>query len=309
MQNVLVTGGAGYIGAVVVDDLLRSGFKVTVIDRFSRGNISLMQHCHFPELSFFAGDVRDEKLMKKHIKSADFIISLAALVSPKACENQEDLAIDINIKSIDLLNSLRADSQPLFFISTNIGYGTQSKISCYDESSPLEPNSIYGKTKVAAESIVSRRGEYIIFRPASAYGISPAMKNHLLLHYYVSRAVAEGALVVYEPEAIRNFIHVRDISRAILHCMKNYNEMKNNIFNLGSSNSNLTKREIVELIRESLPTLYIHFAEISQDPDNRNYLVSNEKIENSGFICKYSLKDGISELIKYYKLLKQVTRE
>lgn len=309
MRNILVTGGAGYIGAVLVKRLLQDGFHVTVLDNFSRRNTALLEFCAYRHFDFVCGDIRDEALVKSLLKTTDAIVGLAAQVSPKACENKEQLATDVNVTAVDLLNKLRSNAQPVFFPSTNIGYGTKAKSDLYTEDSPLEPNSIYGKTKVAAERLLMDRGEFVIFRPASAFGVSPSMKSHLLVNYYVSKAVADGYIVAYEPDSRRNFIHVEDVARCFSFCITNYHTVKNEIYNIGLNTANITKRELIELIQSCQPGVHAHYAEIGADPDRRDYLVSTDKIERKGFTCENTLRDGIQELIKYYKMKSAITRE
>lgn len=306
-MRILVTGAAGYIGAILTQDLLLEGHEVIALDSFSRGKGSLLGCCSYSTFSFHQGDVRDAALMKALVGKADAIVSLAALVSPQSCLGKEAKAFDINVSSIKLLNDLRSANQPLLFMSTNIGYGTKERKAVYTEEDPLHPNSVYGLTKVAAEEVIAEKPGYVIFRPASAFGVSPTMQDHLLLNYYVSRAVEDRNLVLYDAAFRRNFIHVRDMSKAIRFTLVHHDRMKDNIFNLGMSDADMTKLELAQKIKAHLKDLYIHCHEgAATDPDARNYCVSNRKLESTGFSCSYSIEAGIRELIGYYQMKKMI---
>jgi nucleoside-diphosphate-sugar epimerase len=305
--KILITGAAGYIGAVLTDELISEGHEVTAYDNFSRGKGSLLQFCRHSSFRYVQGDVRDKMKMAAVVGSCDVIVSLAALVSPQACVGNAEKARDINVGSIELLNGLRSPSQPLLFMSTNIGYGTKSPKELYTELDPLEPNSIYGVTKVEAEKIISSKPGYVIYRPASAFGISPGMKDHLLLNYYTSRAVEDGSLMVYDAAFRRNFIHVRDIARSISFTISHFDRMRDNVYNLGISDGGTTKMDLALAIKRQIGALYIHSHSNSTDPDHRDYVISNAKIEAKGFKCRYSIDDGIRELIGYYRMRKLIS--
>jgi nucleoside-diphosphate-sugar epimerase len=304
--KILVTGAAGYLGSVLSEELLDRGQAVTAIDSFSRGKTSLLACCRHPGFRFFPGDVRDAALMRTLVKEADAIVALAALVSPQSCVGRAEEAQAINVESIRLLNSLRSPAQPLLFMSTNIGYGTKERKELYTEEDPLEPNSIYGRTKVEAEKIVQSKAGFVIYRPASAFGISPRMQDHLLLNYFVSKAVEDGHLVVYDASCRRNFIHVRDVARALGFTLERFGRMKDQIYNLGISGPGLTKLALAERIKEHVGRLPIFLHDQATDPDARNYVVSHAKIEAEGFRCHFSIDDGIRELIGYYRMRKLV---
>jgi nucleoside-diphosphate-sugar epimerase len=305
-MKILVTGAAGYLGSVLTGELLDEGHAVTALDSFSRGKSSLLACCRHPSFRFVQGDVRDAALMKSLVPEADLVIALAALVSPQSCVAKEEKAYDINVGSIRLLNDLRSPSQPLLFMSTNIGYGTKERKELYTEEDPLQPNSIYGLTKVAAESVIMDKEGFVIYRPASAFGISPHMQDHLLLNYYVSKAVGDGNLDVYDAGYRRNFIHVRDVARSLIFTIGHYAAMKNQVYNLGLSEPGTTKLVLAEKIRGHLGHLYIHCHDQATDPDARDYLVSNTKIERHGFRCQFTIDDGIRELIGYYRMKKLI---
>ena len=305
-MKILVTGAAGYIGSVLVPSLLDEGHAVTALDCFSRGKVSLLPCCRERSFSFVQGDIRDAALIKSLVKDADLIIALAALVSPQSCAAKEEKAYDINVGAIKLLNDQRSPSQPLFFMSTNIGYGTKERKDFYTEEDPLQPNSTYGLTKVAAENVIRDKEGFVIYRPASAFGISPHMQDHLLLNYYVSKAVEDGHLVVYDGSCKRNFIHVRDICRGIRLTISRYSQMKNNIYNLGISDTETTKLALAERIKRHIDPLHIFCHNQATDQDARNYIVSNAKIERHGFKCQFTIDDGIKELIGYYRMRKLI---
>jgi nucleoside-diphosphate-sugar epimerase len=306
-MKILITGAAGYIGAVLTDELIREGHEVTAYDNFSRGKGSLLQSCSHASFRYIQGDVRDRAKMTAAVGACDAIVSLAALVSPQACVGNAEKAHAINVSSIALLNELRSAAQPLLFMSTNIGYGTKSRKDVYTELDPLEPNSIYGVTKVEAEKIISDKPGYVIYRPASAFGISPGMKDHLLLNFYTSRAVEDGSLMIYDAQFKRNFIHVRDIARSISFTFSHFDQMRDNVYNIGISDGGTTKMDLAQAIKRQLGGLYIHTHSNSTDPDHRDYVISNAKIEAKGFKCRYSIDDGIRELIGYYRMRKLVS--
>jgi nucleoside-diphosphate-sugar epimerase len=301
-MRILITGAAGYIGAVLTDELIGDGHEVTAYDNFSRGKGSLLQCCSHARFRYVQGDVRDRVKMAAAVGSCDAIVSLAALVSPQACVGNAEKAQSINVDSIAMLNELRSPAQPLLFMSTNIGYGTKSRKDVYTELDPLEPNSIYGLTKVEAERIISGKPGFVIYRPASAFGISPGMKDHLLLNFYTSRAVEDGSLVVYDAEFKRNFIHVRDIARCVSFTISHFDRMRDNVYNIGISDGGTTKMDLAQAIKRQLGELPIHCHSNSTDPDRRDYVISNAKIEAKGFKCRYSIDDGIRELIGYYRM-------
>ena len=303
-MKVLVTGAAGYIGSIVVGELLAAGYSVVALDSFSTGKNSLLPFCLFPTFTFIKGDVRDADLMARLVKKVDLIIALAALVSPQSCAGKPKQAYEVNVQAIELMSGLRSSTQPLLFMSTNIGYGTREKKAVYTELDPLQPNSIYGQTKVLAEALVSEKSGFCIYRPASAFGISPRMQDHLLLNYYVQKAVAENSIIIFDANFERNFIHVRDIARCILFTIANWNIMKDSIYNIGISKPRLTKLDLAQLVKKYLPSINIEVREGLTDEDGRDYCIDNRKIEDKNFHCVYSVEDGIIELVKYYQMQK-----
>lgn len=304
--NILVTGGAGYIGSVLVPKLLDKGAEVTVLDNFMHNqSASLLDVCINPKLSVVRGDVRDEKMLGKLMEGQDFIIPLAALVGAPLCNKFKEEAKSINLEAIKLILKLRKKGQKIIFPNTNSGYGIGESGTFCTEESPLNPISIYGKTKVAAEKAILADGNAIVFRLATVFGVSPRMRLDLLVNDFVYRAVTDRFVVLFEADFKRNYIHIRDVVRAFLHCIDNFEKMKNQVYNVGLSDANFSKRELCDQIKKVVSDFYYHEAEIGQDPDKRNYIVSNEKIEKTGFKPKYSLMDGIRELIKGYQVVKR----
>lgn len=305
-MKILVTGAAGYIGSVLVPELLRSGHEVTAIDNFLYNQSSLLDVCNFKTLNLVRGDVRDEALIKKHLEGQDFIIPLACIVGAPACSRDPIAARTINLEAIQLILKLRSESQKIIFPNTNSGYGRMAEgVAFCDETSPLDPVSLYGQLKVQAEKELLEAGNAITLRLATVFGISPRMRLDLLVNDFVYRALNDGAVVLFEPHFKRNYIHVRDVVRAFIHALDNFETMKNQTYNVGLSDANLSKLELCEEIKKQIPRFVFVESKIGEDPDKRNYIISNEKIEKTGFKTQVSLVDGISELIKGYQVIKR----
>lgn len=305
MSKILVTGGAGYIGSTLVPELLKKGHEVTVIDNFSHNQPSLMDCCHYKTFQVVRGDVRDRNLMTKLVPGMDFIMPLAGIVSAPACARDPLAATSINLDAIKLILELRTPEQKIIFPNTNSGYGVgQEDVYC-DENTPLNPISLYGKTKVEAEKAILAAGNAIVFRLATVFGISPRMRLDLLVNDFTYRAVNDRFIVLFESHFKRNYIHVRDVARAFIFGMENFEQMKNEPYNVGLSDANLSKKELCEEIKKQVPDFYFVEAQIGEDPDKRNYIVSNAKIEKAGFKPEVSLQDGIAGLIKGYQVLKR----
>lgn len=306
MSKILVTGGAGYIGSLLVPKLLSLGNEVTVIDNFMYNQTSLLDVCNNKSLTVVRGDARDEKLVSRHALDKDFLIPLACLVGAPLCDRDPVGAQTINKDAVLMLLKLRASGQKIIFPNTNSGYGRmQEGVAHCDENSPLEPVSLYGRLKVETEKALLEAGDAITLRLATVCGISPRMRLDLLPNDFVYRAVNDRAVVLFEPHFKRNYVHVRDVVRAFLHAMDNFESMKNQAYNVGLSDANLSKMELCQEIKKQLPSFVFIEAPIGEDPDKRNYIVSNAKIEATGFKPEYSLADIIAELIKGYQIIKR----
>ena len=304
-MKVLVTGGAGYIGSVLVPMFLQEGHQVTVLDSFMYHQSSLLDCCHNPALAILRGDARDERLVTKAMAGVDAILPLACLTGAPLCEKDPTQARQVNLEAVQLILKLRSKQQRVLFPTTNSGYGVgQEGLHC-TEQTPLRPLSTYGRLKVEAEKAVLDAGESITLRLATAFGISPRMRLDLLVNDFVYRSVTDGFLVLFQAHFKRNYIHVRDISAAFLHALKNFDKMKGEPYNVGLSDANLSKRELCEEIKAQVPRFYFTEAEVGEDPDQRNYIVSNEKIERAGFKPAVSLQRGIGELIKGYRVIRR----
>ncbi len=304
MKNkILITGGAGYIGSVLTPYLLDEGFEVTVLDNLLYNQSSLLSCCSNKNFKFIRGDITDFELMKKILPSYDVIIPLAAIVGAPACSLKPDLAKRVNFDAIEFIIENTNKDQKIFFPNTNSGYGIGQKDKFCDETSPLKPVSLYGKLKVEAEKKLLSSNRGISFRLATVFGLSPRMRLDLLVNDFTFRACHDKFLVLFEQHFKRNFIHIKDVAKTFLFGIKNFNIMKGQAFNVGLSSANLSKKELSEKIKKHINDLYIHSSEIGNDPDKRDYIVSNEKLEKLGWRPTYSLDDGIEEIIKAYPLL------
>ncbi len=258
-----------------------------------------------PDFQFHAGDVRDENVLKPLVAQADCIIPLAAIVGAPACERDRAAAISVNRDAVALIHKLRSRSQLVLIPNTNSGYGIgRPGIAC-TEDTPLRPISLYGTSKAEAEKILLDSGEAISFRLATVFGASPRMRLDLLVNDFVFRAVNDRAVVLFEAHFKRNYIHVRDVARVFAHGITHYAAMKGKPYNIGLSTANLSKLELCGLIQKHLPKFVFHEAKIGEDPDKRDYIVSNERIEATGWQPKYSLDDGVKELIKAYGIVRR----
>lgn len=304
-MRLLVTGGAGYIGSVLVPALLAEGHEVTVLDTFMYHQTSLLPWCHHPQLTIIRGDARDARPLTPCLTTADAIVPLACLTGAPLCDRDPQAATSVNLEAIRLLLRLRSRSQRVLFPTTNSGYGVgQPGLHCTEET-PLAPLSHYGRLKVEAERAVLEAGGSLTFRLATAFGISPRMRLDLLVNDFVYRAVTDGFVVLFEGHFKRNYIHVRDVARVFLHGLAHFEAMQGQAYNVGLSEANLSKRELCEQIKQQVPRFCVVEAPIGQDPDQRNYLVSNAKIERTGFRPSVSLPAGISELLKGYQMVRR----
>ncbi|MEK7881005.1 MAG: NAD-dependent epimerase/dehydratase [Deltaproteobacteria bacterium] len=302
-NNILVTGGAGYLGAILVPELLRLGHKVTVLDNFMFGQNSLLDCCVNPDFEVVRGDARDEELLGRHIGKADYIIPLAALVGAPLCDRDKPGTVSTNRDALASITKIASKTQRVIMPTTNSGYGIGQKGIFCTEETPLNPVSLYGKTKVEAERIVLDRGNSISLRLATVFGMSPRMRMDLLVNDFAYRAVKDRFLVVFEGHFKRNYIHIRDVARAFIHAIENFDAMKNQAYNVGLSDANLSKLELCAKIKEHVRDFVYLEAPVGEDPDKRDYVVSNEKIEKTGFKTAYSLDTGIRELIKGYRMI------
>ena len=304
-MKILVTGGAGYIGSVLVPALLSQGHEVTVVDNFMYSQTSLLDVCSDPRLTVIRGDARDERVLGAIVPTADVIIPLACLTGAPLCAQFPEEAQSVIVGAVKKVLALRKPTQMFLYPTTNSGYGIGEKgIHCTEET-PLRPVSLYGKLKVEAERLILESGNAITFRLATAFGTSPRMRLDLLVNDFVYRAVNDRFLVLFEAHFKRNYIHVRDVARAFLYAIDHFDVMKNESYNVGLSNANLSKMELCEEIKKQLQNFYFVEAAIGEDPDKRDYIVSNEKIERSGFLPQVSLQQGITELIKGYQIVKR----
>ena len=302
--NILVTGGAGYLGSTMVPDLLHAGHKVTVIDNFMFQQASLNHVCHNPNFSIVKGDIRIESVMSPLLKKADIVIPLAALVGAPLCSLDPVGATTINHDAISLMIKLLSKQQIVLMPTTNSAYGTGDENNFCTEESPLRPISQYAIEKVGIEKELMHRENAISFRLATVFGMSPRMRIDLLVNDFTYRAVNDKFVVLFESYFKRNYIHVRDVSRAFQHAIVNFDKMKGQIYNVGLSEANVSKKELCQFIQKQLPDFKFIDAPIGKDPDQRNYVVSNAKIEATGFKTSVTLDQGIAELIKGYCMLK-----
>lgn len=304
MSDILITGGAGYIGSVLVPELLQRGHNVTVLDSFLYRQASLIDCCKYKNFTIVNGDARDEETLKKVIDGKDFIFPLAALVGFPVCDKDKTAATTTNLGAVESILKLRQKGQKVVFPCTNSGYGLGQGQNYCTEESPIDPISLYGKTKMAAEKAVLEAGDSLTFRFATLFGASPRMRTDLLVNDFVYRAVFDRTAVIFEGHFMRNYLHVRDAARAFMFAMENFDKMQGRQYNCGLSDANLSKIELCEKIKEHIPQFMYIEAPVGTDPDKRNYLVSNARIESMGYKPAYSLDDGIEELIKVYSIIK-----
>lgn len=302
--NILVTGGAGYLGSILVPSLLTEGFSVTVLDRFTECDTSLLNCCSHCDFAVVRGDCREESIVAPLLSKADYVIPLAALVGAPLCAQDPTSARTVNVDAIRLLLRLRSPSQRILFPCTNSGYGIGEPGKFCTEETPMRPVSLYGVTKVESEQAVLDAANCITFRLATVFGIAPRMRIDLLVNDFVYRAVTDRTVVVFEGHAKRNYIHNRDVARAMLHAIGNFESMRDRPYNVGLSDANLSKLELCAKIREHLPNFIYLEAPIGEDPDKRDYIVSNERIEATGFRPQFSLDFGIKELRAGYTMLR-----
>ena len=304
-MRILVTGGGGYIGAVLVPHLLREGHAVTVIDSFMYGQASLLDCCHEPALAIVRGDARDRDLVARHLREADAVLPLACLTGAPACDRDPVAARTVNLEAVLMLLELKRPEQRLIFPNTNSGYGVGERDVFCTEETPLRPVSLYGRLKVEAEQAVLAAPGTLALRLATVFGVSPRMRLDLLVNDFTYRAVTDGFVVLFEGDFKRNYVHVRDVARAVSHCLGHWEPMRGQAYNVGLSEANLSKRELCEAIQKQVPRFSWQEAAVGRDPDQRNYIVSNARIEATGFRAEVSLGAGIAELIKGYQVVRR----
>jgi len=304
-MKILVTGAAGYIGSILVPALLKEKHKVVAIDNFMYSQVSLLDCCNDKNLTIVRGDTRDKNVMTKFMKDVDAIFPLACLTGAPLCAKDPQGAESIILDAVKMILQLRSKSQMIIYPTTNSGYGIGQKGKHCTEETPLNPISLYGKLKVNAEKAILDAGNGITLRLATAFGVSPRMRLDLLVNDFVYRAVYDRFVILFEAHFKRNYIHVRDIAKAFLHSLNNFDKMKNEPYNVGLSDANLSKLELCQEIKKQVPDFYFVEATIGEDPDKRDYIVSNQKIEKTGFKPDVSLSQGITELIKGYQVIKR----
>ena len=300
MKKVIVIGGAGYIGTVLVYMLLDEGMEVTVLDNFLFGQTVLLDCCLNNKFHVIRGDCRNKETVKNAIEGQDFIIPLAAIVGFPLCDADRTAAYTTNYESIKTLLELRQFDQRIIFACTNSGYGIGETNAVCTEESPLTPISLYGQTKADAEKLILSSGNSLSFRFATVFGASPRMRMDLLVNDFVYRAIFDKAVVIFQGNFRRNFLHIRDAAGAIIHAIKNFDDIKGLPYNCGLSSVNLTKLQLCAKIKEHIPQFVYMEAPIGEDPDKRDYIVSNERLEKTGWSAKVSLDEGIEELKKAY---------
>jgi nucleoside-diphosphate-sugar epimerase len=303
-HSILVTGGAGYLGSILVPALLAAGHRVTVVDNFMYQQNSLAQACADANFDVINGDSRSAETLKPLVAKADFIFPLAALVGAPLCDKDPIAATSTNRDAIATLCKLISPNQFIIMPITNSGYGVGGNNKVCSEDSPLRPISLYGRSKVEAERIALDRGNSISLRLATVFGMAPRMRIDLLVNDFVYRAVNDRSVVLFEPHFKRNYIHIRDVARAFMHAMDKVEDMKGRPFNVGLSDANLSKAELCERIKAHIPSFQYLEAPIGEDPDKRDYIISNARIEATGYEPQYGLDDGIRELIKGYRMIR-----
>jgi nucleoside-diphosphate-sugar epimerase len=303
MKKVLITGGAGYLGSVLTEVLLGKDYQVTILDNLIYKQTSVAPFAHHPNFDFVFGDVTNESLLKSLVEKHDVIIPLAAIVGMPACKAQPELTVKVNYEQVKNITKWITKDQKVIIPNTNSQYGSSTEI--ITEDSPFKPLSLYAETKCNAEKAVLDSGNGITLRLATVFGMSYRMRMDLLVQDFVYKAVTDGYLVLFESHFIRNYIHIRDIANAFLFMIENYEKCNNNAFNVGLTSANCTKLELAQTIQKFVPDLVIVENNFKQDFDQRNYMVSNSKLESQGWIPTFTLEDGIQELIKGYQLIKK----
>lgn len=301
MNKILITGGAGFVGSALIELLLNEGYYVRVIDNLRYGGQSLANFFKNQNFEFIKGDVRSKSDMEKAVEGVDFVIHLAAVVGYPACKQDPELSHDINVNGTQNIVNILNGKIPLIYSSTGSNYGKMVDQVCL-ETSALNPLSEYGKQKTMAEDVVKTNKKFVIFRFATGFGISPRLRLDLLPNDFTFRAVKDKNLIVYEKNYMRTFIHVRDMAKAFLFAIENYSKLKGEIYNVGDNSMNFSKEAICLLIKKKVD-YYLHFADIGHDLDQRDYVVSYDKINAAGFKTTISMEEGINELVKVSQVI------
>lgn len=303
-MKILITGGAGYLGSVITGKMLNAGHKVVVLDKLIFNQTSLLVYTSNPNFKFIYGDVRNESLLEKLCNEVDAIIPLAAIVGFPACDAEPELAKEINFKQIfNIVKFTKDKNVKILYPNTNSGYGIGVGQTECTEESPLNPISIYGTTKCSSENFLKSNTNAIIFRLATVFGVSPRMRTDLLVNDFTYKAITDKYIVVFEKNFKRNFIHIQDVASVFLFMLENYEQYKGEIFNVGLSTANLSKQELLEKIQSHVKNFAISYNDYYEDPDKRDYIVSNVKIESTGWSPKWDIDMGISELIMAYQMI------
>ena len=301
MKKVLITGGAGYLGSVLTEVLLNKGYVVTIVDNLIYKQTSVAPFAYHQNFNFILGDVTDVSTLKPLVNSHDIIIPLAAIVGMPACKAQPELTVKVNYEQVKNITKWITNDQMVLIPNTNSQYGSSTEI--ITEESPFKPLSLYAETKCDAEKAVLDSGNGIALRLATVFGMSYRMRMDLLVNDFVYKALTDGYLVLFESHFIRNYIHIRDIANTFLFMIENYEKCNNNAFNVGLTSANCTKLDLAKKIQKFIPDLVIVENNFKQDFDQRNYMVSNSKLESFGWQPAFTLEDGIQELIKGYQLI------
>lgn len=303
-EHILVTGGAGYLGSILVPDLLAAGYQVTVLDNFMYQQASLNHVCHHPNFAVVKGDIRVESTLLPLLRKADIVIPLAAYVGAPLCSFDPVGASTVNHDAILLMLKRLSKDQKVLMPTTNSAYGTGDENNFCTEESSLRPISQYAIDKVKIEESLMEHPYAISFRLATVFGMAPRMRIDLLVNDFTYRAVHDRFIILFEGHFKRNYVHIRDVSRVFQHGIANFERMKGQIYNVGLSEANLSKLELCQEIKKQVPDFTFMEASVGKDPDQRNYIVSNAKLEATGFATSVTLDQGIAELIKGFTMLK-----
>ena len=303
-MKILITGGAGYLGSVITGKMLNAGHEVIVLDKLIFNQVSLLGYTSNPKFKFIHGDVRNLTLLDRLCNEVDVIIPLAAIVGFPACASEPELAKEINFKQIvNIVKYCNGKGKKILYPNTNSGYGLGTgQVEC-DEESPLTPISVYGQTKCEAENFLRTSTDAIVFRLATVFGVSPRMRTDLLVNDFTYKAITDKYIVVFEKSFKRNFIHIQDVANVFLFMLTNYEQYNGEVFNVGLSDANLSKQELLEKIQSHVNNFAVSYNDYYEDPDKRDYIVSNTKIESTGWYPKWTIDMGIKELIMAYQMI------